>query len=612
MGLGSWISHAFGSDQEAAQVPQAQFGRGQADAQMGRLQGMGAGFAGRGPIEANATDQANDYANQQQSRAQLEAAAMGKVPSVAEGQMQAGTDASVRAMMAAGSGARGGGLAQSLAGLTAINNGAQAQQQNVQNTAIQRANEQATARGQLANMDTSMRGQSQSWANSQADRNLAGRTANDQAQLSAEQLGQGYNAQAVQGDIAHMSAQAKANSENASNNQANSAGVIGAAGGLAKAYMTSDWDAKRGQHDLSAGHYDARPRPTLAHTITISEPHGPTVQIHRHGGPHQGMRFGGKSPGRPGVDAPWDDREYDVASGHSWHGDAQVEPIAPPPAWWGTHRTPATLAQRMTDHESAQMIGQGPTHMEAEWREANATPGSGRYRDMGPTESRLSEIAKHRQQMADDAEAERLAVDKRIGSPKVVSDDNAKTDVVNEDPSSNEGTGKHGGMADSTVGKGGQGDSSGSTTGAKAGDNFMISDGGAKVGAAIGGAMEEFGRIAGKQGPGKDDAFKVPTEAELGVKKKATPEGGESHVMKPGAKPGDAMILGDVTAPSTGAAEGDAGEAGLGSDHAGEPAIGAGPTPGGPNSDGKEKKGITYRGLRGALDKHAVAGRIPS
>jgi hypothetical protein len=211
---------------------------GGADAARNRLQGLGFDAQNRGEI-------AGDYSTAGQSRAGVmgaldmtRAAANGSVPSAAEGQMNKGTQDALRAGIAQQAGARGAG-AMGAAGAQGAVNATNLQGQNIANTGILRANEQATARGQLLSGTQGLNAADIGQANAQAQNLIASRGQNDQTQLGFEGLGQNVDmaqlqaqqaeqAQRSQNENSAQDRNAQIGIANAQNNNSNANAGLGA------------------------------------------------------------------------------------------------------------------------------------------------------------------------------------------------------------------------------------------------------------------------------------------------------------------------------------------------------------------------------------------------
>lgn len=198
MGLGDWLMEdVLGVKSKAPETP----GQNQ-QAQFGELGAAGHGWVDRyrqkgaqgvpvnyGMRDADNAGAQNAYNYGVSSLNRLEAAADGRVPSAAENQMQAGLDRSIRSQLAMAQSARGGGQASSAALSGAMRSGEQMQMENLRDKSALRANEQATARGQLAGAANQFYG-----TNIQA-RTASGAQALEEARLNAANQ-QFYEAQA--------------------------------------------------------------------------------------------------------------------------------------------------------------------------------------------------------------------------------------------------------------------------------------------------------------------------------------------------------------------------------------------------------------------------------
>lgn len=227
--------------------------------------GQGMGGASQYGLGGYQQDYQNAQGNAAQARGSqqdalglMQSAAQGNQPSVAQMQMQAGTEDSIKAQMAAANSARGGGAAEALAQRNAQNNAAQAQQTNVFNTGMERAQEMAQARGQYGEMAGSMRGQdlasqqqamagqqmAYNTAQAQAQLGLANTAQNDTMSLGMGGLGNQAAGAQLNADTANQALQQQAQEFNASQNSSMVSGMVGAATGLAGAGMMSDIRAK--------------------------------------------------------------------------------------------------------------------------------------------------------------------------------------------------------------------------------------------------------------------------------------------------------------------------------------------------------------------------------
>jgi hypothetical protein len=200
--------------------------------------------------QAQATDAREaplaDYGQSNQARGvQQEAidltrqAALGQAPSVAQQQMQMGTDAAIANQLAAAASAGGTGPAQAAAWRAAQNQGSALAQQAVAQNSLLRAQEMADARNALAAQATGMRGQDLNASQFQAQQQLASRSANDQRAIQEELLRQGVMGQHLQAQQNYAQLQANVGAQNA---QAERSNVMGVIGGLAS--VLSDVRAK--------------------------------------------------------------------------------------------------------------------------------------------------------------------------------------------------------------------------------------------------------------------------------------------------------------------------------------------------------------------------------
>lgn len=117
--------------------------------------------------------------------AQLEAAARGEGPSAAAMQMRDAMDKAVAAQTSAAAGAGGRGVNPGAAYRQAADNSAAIMQQNNRDTAVLRAQEQATARGQLGGVIAQGRGADEQINVANMEAKLRQLGLNDEAQLKA-------------------------------------------------------------------------------------------------------------------------------------------------------------------------------------------------------------------------------------------------------------------------------------------------------------------------------------------------------------------------------------------------------------------------------------------
>lgn len=265
MGLGDFVSGIFGSKNEsqvkappvdpnayksAGLTQGANFAQGQAESAQGR--------AG---VQMN-TGQIDQSRGQQNDAIGLQrSAALGQQPSVAQMQMQQGMQQAQAAQASAAAGARGGGANLAAAQRMGAMQGAQLGAQGVQNSAMLRAGEMATARDAFGNATTAQRGQDFQQAAGQAGLDAQQRAANDaysmgmtqnastsnQALLNAQMQQQ---AQTSSNSLGAAGIQQKTEAQNADNNKA--AGMFGAGTIASAAGSLSDERQKQGVQDVSA------------------------------------------------------------------------------------------------------------------------------------------------------------------------------------------------------------------------------------------------------------------------------------------------------------------------------------------------------------------------
>lgn len=164
----------------------------------------------------------------------LQAAAAGEGPSIAQAQLQAGSDQSIANQFGLASSARGGALAQAAAQRLAMQNAGTQTAQLANQSAQLRAQEQVQARGELANQlgrlrsdDAGMGSQAFTQAATQAQLNAAQRSQNDALLQFYEQHAQGAQAEQSAGarqreqfqSTGTLDAQALSNQATQQNNQ---------------------------------------------------------------------------------------------------------------------------------------------------------------------------------------------------------------------------------------------------------------------------------------------------------------------------------------------------------------------------------------------------------
>jgi hypothetical protein len=246
--------------------------RGMADTQSNYYMGLGAASQLRDAAQADYTAANADRAQAQAMRAQQEQAlglqrdaALGKAPSVAQLQMQAGLDQAMRSQEAQRASARGAaGVAMADYGAAA--NIAAAQQNTTTQSGILRAQEMAQARDAYMQGATGIRGMDYSAAQQAAgmeqfnvEQQMRQRGMNDQREAAMYGAAEGIRGQQMQGNLQQQSAMLNAYLENQRLYQAREAGdaamagqtaqmamggVTGAAGALASAYLRPDPSGK--------------------------------------------------------------------------------------------------------------------------------------------------------------------------------------------------------------------------------------------------------------------------------------------------------------------------------------------------------------------------------
>lgn len=206
---GAALAAGYNSAGQAAQASGRQLGEGlyqhavsTGDTLYGNAQGLGQALGG---ITGEAYGRAMGARNAGLGAtgtaiSGLEAAASGAVPSAAEIQQRQGIAEALRAQLTAAASARGGAYSQAAAQQQAAQQGAGIEAGGIGQAAALRANEQATARGQLASAAEQLYGtgsqEQLSYEQLQSQQQLAANQQASEAALQSQQLG---NQSALQG-----------------------------------------------------------------------------------------------------------------------------------------------------------------------------------------------------------------------------------------------------------------------------------------------------------------------------------------------------------------------------------------------------------------------------